>query len=86
MRHWSGSADIPMDGNAILGRTPIEGLMINAGWGYSGFKATPAVGWHMAELLATGKPPKMIMPFALERFAQGAEQDDSGIGPYPWLH
>ena len=86
MRHWSGTADIPMDGNAIVGRTPVQGLMINAGWGYAGFKATPAVGWCMAELLATGTLPKLLEPFALDRFATGAEQDDAGIGPYPWLH
>lgn len=86
MRHWSGTADIPMDGNAIVGRTPVDGLMINAGWGYAGFKATPAVGWCMAELLATGKLPDLIAPFALDRFATGAEQDDAGVGPYPWLH
>lgn len=86
MRHWSGSADIPMDGNAILGRTAIDGLMVNAGWGYAGFKATPAVGWCMAELLASGNVPELVAPFTLERFAQGAEQDDAGIGPYPWLH
>jgi sarcosine oxidase subunit beta len=86
MRHWSGTADIPMDGNAIVGRTPVEGLMINAGWGYAGFKATPAVGWCMADLLATGKLPDLIAPFALERFAEGAEQPDAGVGPYPWLH
>lgn len=86
MRHWSGTADIPMDGNAIVGRTPVEGLMINAGWGYAGFKATPAVGWCMAELLATGRVPVLLAPFALDRFETGAEVDDAGIGPYPWLH
>lgn len=86
MRHWSGTADITMDGNAIIGRTPVEGLMINAGWGYAGFKATPAVGWCMAELMTSGKLPELIAPFALERFETGAEQDDAGIGPYPWLH
>jgi sarcosine oxidase subunit beta len=86
MRHWSGTADIPMDGNAIIGATPVDGLMINGGWGYAGFKATPAVGHQMAELLATGKTPDLIAPFALERFATGAEQDDAGLGPYPWLH
>ena len=86
MRHWSGTADIPMDGNAIMGRTPIDGLMINGGWGYAGFKATPAVGHQMAELLATGKTPDLIAPFALDRFTNGTEQDDAGIGPYPWLH
>ena len=86
MRHWSGTADIPVDGNAILGRTPVEGLMINGGWGYAGFKATPAVGHQLAELLATGEVPNLIAPFALDRFTTGAEQDDAGIGPYPWLH
>ena len=86
MRHWSGTADIPMDGNAILGPTPVRGLMINAGWGYAGFKATPAVGHQMAKLLAEGQTPDLLKPFAFDRFKTGTEQDDAGIGPYPWLH
>ncbi len=86
MRHWSGTADIPMDGNAIVGSTPIENLFINCGWGYAGFKATPAVGWAMAELLASGTLPEILQPFALDRFETGALIDDAGIGPYPWLH
>jgi len=86
MRHWSGSADIPMDGNAIVGATPVDGLFINCGWGYAGFKATPAVGWSMAELLAGDAVPEMLQPFALDRFASGALIDDAGIGPYPWRH
>ena len=86
MRHWSGTADIPMDGNAIVGRTEIENLFVNCGWGYAGFKATPAVGWKLAELIADGKLPEMLKPFALSRFTDGALIDDAGIGPYPWLH
>ena len=86
MRHWSGTADIAMDGNAIIGETPVAGLMINAGWGYAGFKATPAVGWTLAERLASGKTPDLLAPFALERFETGALIEDAGIGPYPWLH
>ncbi len=86
MRHWSGTADIPMDGNAIVGNTPIENLFINCGWGYAGFKATPAVGWAMAELLASETLPKLLEPFSLDRFETGALIDDAGIGPYPWLH
>ncbi len=86
MRHWSGSADIPMDGNAIVGATPVDGLFINCGWGYAGFKATPAVGWSMAELLAGNTIPELLQPFALDRFASGALIDDTGIGPYPWRH
>ena len=86
MRHWSGTADIPMDGNAIVGKTKIENLFIDCGWGYAGFKATPAVGWKLAELLSGGQLPEMLEPFALSRFAEGRLIDDAGIGPYPWLH
>lgn len=86
MRHWSGTADISMDGNAIIGATPVDGLMINCGWGYAGFKATPAVGHQMAEMLAVGATPELIKAFSYDRFATGAEQDDAGVGPYPWLH
>jgi sarcosine oxidase subunit beta len=86
MRHWSGSADIPMDGNAIVGATPVDGLFINCGWGYAGFKATPAVGWCLAEQLAGDAIPELLQPFALDRFASGDRIDDAGIGPYPWRH
>jgi heterotetrameric sarcosine oxidase beta subunit len=86
LRHWSGTADIPMDGNAIVGATSVDGLFLNCGWGYAGFKATPAVGWKMAELLAGDAVPEMLQPFALERFADGSLIDDAGIGPYPWRH
>jgi len=86
MRHWSGTADIPMDGNGIVGQTPIKNLYINCGWGYAGFKATPAVGWTMAELIATDHLPELLKPFSLDRFERGALIDDAGVGPYPWLH
>jgi len=86
MRHWSGTADIPMDGNAIVGSTPLRNLFLNCGWGYAGFKATPAVGWCMASLLAEDSIPELLEPFSLKRFENGALIDDSGIGPYPWLH
>jgi len=86
MRHWSGTADIPMDGNAIVGETPVANLFVNCGWGYAGFKATPAVGWSVAQMLAQNEVPELLEPFALERFESGALIDDAGIGPYPWLH
>jgi len=40
----------------------------SAGWGTYGFKAAPIVGTTLAELVATGKTPELIAPFALERF------------------
>jgi len=86
MRQWGGIIDVTMDGNAIVGPSPVDGLYLNAGWGYTGFKATPAVGWTLAETLATGKPHDLLRPFSLERFATGALIDDAGAGPYPYAH
>ena len=86
MRHWSGTADITMDGNAIMGKTPIDNLYLNCGWGYAGFKATPAVGWLLSELIAHNSTPTLMAPFSLDRFENGNLIDDSGVGPYPWLH
>ncbi len=86
MRAWSGIADIAADGSAIVGPTPVGGLYLNAGWGYSGFKATPAAGWCMAHTVASGKPHPLIEPFCLDRFATGALLDEGGTGPYTWLH
>ena len=52
LRSWGGIMDMSMDGSPIIDRTPIEGLYLNAGWCYGGFKATPASGWCFAHLLA----------------------------------
>ncbi len=86
MRQWGGTADIAMDGNAIMGESPVEGLWLNAGWGYAGFKATPAVGRAIAASLANGRADPLIAPFALEQFATGALIDDAGAGPRPYAH
>ena len=37
-------------------RPPVDGLLITTGWGTWGFKAIPAGGEGMAELIATGRP------------------------------
>ena len=68
MRQWAGVVDMTPDFAPIMGETPIRGYYIDGGWGTWGFKATPACGKYMAELLATGRVPEMIAPFALERF------------------
>ena len=56
LRHWGGIMDMSMDGSPIIDRTPVEGLYLNAGWCYGGFKATPASGWCFAHLLARDEP------------------------------
>jgi sarcosine oxidase subunit beta len=68
MRQWAGITDMTPDFAPVMGLTPVDGYYIDAGWGTWGFKATPACGKNMAELVATGKVPEMIAPFELERF------------------
>jgi glycine/D-amino acid oxidase-like deaminating enzyme len=41
---WGGIMDMSMDGSPIIDRTPLDGLYLNAGWCYGGFKATPGSG------------------------------------------
>jgi sarcosine oxidase, subunit beta len=68
LRQWTGLCDLSPDYSPILGKTEVENFHISAGWGTYGFKAAPIVGVTLAELAATGKTPKLIAPFALERF------------------
>ena len=68
LRSWAGLCDISPDFSPILGVTEVEASPLSAGWGTYGFKAAPIVGKTMAELVATGKTPELIEPFALERF------------------
>ena len=48
--------------------TPVERFFLSSGWGTWGFKAIPVAGLTMAELVATGRVPDLIAPFALDRF------------------
>ncbi len=86
MRHWAGIMDMTMDGSPIIGKTPIDGLYLNGGWCYGGFKATPGSGWVFAHTIAQDRPHDLNMPFNLDRFARGETIDERGVGPYPALH
>ena len=68
LRQWAGIADMTPDFAPIMGVSPINNYYLDAGWGTWGFKATPACGTYMSDLVATGQVPDMIAPFALERF------------------
>jgi sarcosine oxidase subunit beta len=83
MRTWAGIADVSMDRSPILGPTPVDGLLFNCGWGYTGFKATPASGWLMADSIANDRMHPLSQPFALSRFRDGSVVDEGGSGPYP---
>ncbi|MFG1696436.1 sarcosine oxidase subunit beta family protein [Nonomuraea sp. NPDC049309] len=78
LRTWAGIVDVSPDASPIVGRTPIDGLYINAGWGTGGFKATPGSGWVYADTIANDRPHPLAEPFALERFTTGALIDEHG--------
>ncbi len=78
MRHWGGIVDTCPDASPIVGKTPIEGLYVNGGWGTGGFKATPGSGWVFAHTMARDAPHSLNAPFTLERFSTGALIDEHG--------
>jgi heterotetrameric sarcosine oxidase beta subunit len=86
LRSWGGIMDMSMDGSPIIDRTPVDGLYLNAGWCYGGFKATPASGWCFAHLLARDERHPSAAAYRLDRFAAGAVIDEKGQGAQPNLH
>ncbi|HVM81971.1 MAG TPA: sarcosine oxidase subunit beta family protein [Stellaceae bacterium] len=86
LRSWGGLMDMSMDGSPIIDRTPVDGLYLNAGWCYGGFKATPASGWCFAHLIARDEPHPVAAAMRLDRFASGALIDERGAGAQPNLH
>ena len=86
LRSWGGIMDMTPDGSPIIDKTHIEGLFVDAGWNYGGFKATPASGWCMAHLMATGEPHPVARRFRLDRFRTGNVIDEEGTGSQHNLH
>ena len=78
LRSWGGIVDICPDASPIIGKTPVEGLFINCGWGTGGFKATPGSGWVLADTIANDRPHPLAAPFSLERFTSGRLIDEHG--------
>jgi sarcosine oxidase subunit beta len=86
LRSWGGLMDMSMDGSPIIDETPVTNLYLNAGWCYGGFKATPAAGWCLAHLVATGRSHAVAAAYRLDRFATGHLIDEHGSGAQPNLH
>lgn len=87
LRSWGGIMDMSPDGSPVIDRTHIDGLFLNCGWNYGGFKAVPASGWCMAHLMATGQPHEVAARFRLDRFATGRGiMDEEGTGAQHSLH
>jgi heterotetrameric sarcosine oxidase beta subunit len=85
-RSWGGIVDMSMDGSPIIDKTHVNGLYLNAGWCYGGFKATPASGWCFAHTIARDEAHKLSSAFRLDRFRRGYTIDEKGVGATPNLH
>lgn len=86
LRSWGGIMDMTPDGSFIIDRTPIEGLYMDCGWCYGGFKAVPASGWCMAHLMATDTPHEVAKRHTFKRFETGEVIDEETTGSQHNLH
>ena len=77
---WWGFYEQSPDQNAIVGESAAPSRFLYAtGFSGHGFQQAPAVGEHLAELIA-GKPPTLdLSPFTLERFARGEERPEQFV-------
>lgn len=78
LRQWAGLCDMTPDFSPIIGPTPVGGFFVDVGWGTYGFKAGPAAGEQTAECVATGRVPKLIEGFQLDRFEKGTLTGEKG--------
>jgi sarcosine oxidase subunit beta len=78
LRQWAGLCDMTPDFSPVMGVTPVDGFLVDVGWGTYGFKAGPVSGEAMAQLVATGKTPEIIASFDLARFAEGRLVGEKG--------
>jgi sarcosine oxidase subunit beta len=77
LRNWGGIVDVTPDRSPIIGKTPVQGLYVNCGWGTGGFKATPGSGHVFAHTIANDAPHPINAPFTLERFRTGRLIDEA---------
>ncbi|WP_424833220.1 sarcosine oxidase subunit beta family protein [Ruegeria sp.] len=87
LRSWGGIMDMSPDGSPIIDRTEIDGLYLNCGWNYGGFKAVPGSGNVFAHLIATDRYHENATGFQLDRFRTGRGIiDEEGTGSQHNLH
>lgn len=77
LRMWGGIVDMTGDRSPIIGKTDVEGLYVNCGWGTGGFKSIPGSGFVFADTIANDRPHPIAEPFGLNRFIEGRLIDES---------
>jgi sarcosine oxidase subunit beta len=77
---WWGYYEMSPDHNALVGRAPEpEGLFYATGFSGHGFQQSPAVGEHIAELVAGREPTLDLSPFDTVRFERGLARPESFV-------
>lgn len=72
---YAGCYDVTPDFNPVISATPVDGLVVAAGFSGHGFKISPSVGRLVADLVVDGKSSDPHVPesdFRLSRFTEGA--------------
>jgi sarcosine oxidase subunit beta len=77
LKAWAGVRPMTLDDHPILGPvTPVEGLILNCGWGGTGIIQAPIAGQLVAEYISGGSTPTMDMDsLSIERFEGKKESD-----------
>ncbi len=77
---WWGYYEVSPDHNAIVGEAAEPSRFLYAtGFSGHGFQQAPAVGEHLAELVAGRAPTLDLSPFSLERFARGEQRPETFV-------
>jgi sarcosine oxidase subunit beta len=77
---WWGYYEVSPDHNAIVGEAGEPSRFLYAtGFSGHGFQQAPAVGEHVAQLVAGHEPTLDLSPFSLERFARGEARPEAFV-------
>jgi sarcosine oxidase subunit beta len=77
---WWGHYDVSPDWNALVGEAPdVSRFLYATGFSGHGFQQAPAVGEHIAELVAGREPTLDLSPFSASRFADGAARPEAFV-------
>jgi sarcosine oxidase subunit beta len=77
---WWGYYEVSPDHNALVGRAgEPEGFLYATGFSGHGFQQAPAVGEHVAELVAGREPTLDLSAFDVARFERGASRPETFV-------
>jgi sarcosine oxidase subunit beta len=72
--HWAGLYEVTPDAHPILGKTPLEGFLVCAGFSGHGFMHGPITGKLMSEIILDGQSHTLdISMLDLARFSEGRQ-------------